>query len=246
MQGLTEFLPVSSSGHLVLAQKLLNLDPPGIVLEVALHLATVVAVLIYFRRRLGDIFRHAAGPGGWLRFVGLIVVASLPAAAVGILYEDRIEALFADEGAVGWSLLFTAAVLLASLLFRRRGRKVSELGWLGALAIGCAQAVAVAPGVSRSAMTIVAGLAVGLAGAEAATFSFLLSVPAVLGAGLLEARKVESFQGNWPALALACAVALAAGLASIYIVIRTAGGRRFGLFGAYCAVVGAATLILIR
>jgi undecaprenyl-diphosphatase len=93
-------------------------------------------------------------------------------------------------------------------------------------------------------MTIVAGLIVGLAGAEAATFSFLLSVPAILGAGALEARKVGSFDGSWPALAVAFVVAFAAGLAAIHVVLVSVRGRRFGWFGAYCAVVGLLALLL--
>ncbi len=245
VQGLTEFLPVSSSGHLVLAQKYLGIDAPGIVVEVALHVATALAVLIYFRRRLGAIFTAAVGgKGGWLRFVGLIVVASLPAAAVGLALEGRIELLFESTRAVGAALLFTGAVLAASSLIRRRDAKLAELGFAAALAVGAAQALAITPGVSRSGMTIVAGLLVGLAGSEAAAFSFLLSVPAILGAAALEATKIEGFQGNWPGLATAFGVAFVAGLAAIYVVLSSLRGRGFGWFGAYCAALGLAALLL--
>ena len=111
VQGLTEFLPVSSSGHLVLAQRYLGVEAPGIVLEVALHVATALAIVIYFRRRLVTIFAASAGgKRGWLRFAALIVVASIPAAVVGLGFEDNIELLFESNRLVGGALLFTAAV----------------------------------------------------------------------------------------------------------------------------------------
>ncbi len=242
---MTEFLPVSSSGHLVLAQQYLGIDSPGIVVEVALHVATALAVLIYFRRRLTKIFAAAAGGRrGWLRFVGLIVVASLPAAAVGLALESKIELLFENSRAVGAALLFTAAVLATSSLIRRGEAKLAGLGFAAALAVGAAQALAITPGVSRSGMTIVAGLLVGLAGSEAATFSFLLSVPAILGAAALEAAKIEAFQGSWLGLAIAFGVAFVAGLAAIYMVLSSLRGRGFGWFGAYCAAIGLAALII--
>jgi undecaprenyl-diphosphatase len=243
VQGLTEFLPVSSSGHLVLAQKYLGIDTPGIVVEVALHVATVLAVLIYFRGRLWEMLKAGAGSrGGWLRFLGLLVVASLPAAVVGLALESRIELLFESVQAVAVSLLFTAAVLAASSLLKRGDGKMANIAFLAALAVGAAQALAIAPGVSRSGMTIVAGLLVGLAGAEAATFSFLLSVPAILGAAVLEGAKIRGFEGNWAGLGLAFGVAFVAGLAAIYLVLASVRGRGFGWFGAYCAVLGLVAL----
>ena len=121
---------------------------------------------------------------------------------------------------------------------------MAEMSVVAAVVVGLGQALAIAPGVSRSGMTIVAGLALGLAGAEAATFSFLLSVPAILGAAALEAGKIGTFDGSWLALALAFVIAFAAGLAAIHVVLASVRGRRFGWFGAYCAVVGLAALLL--
>ncbi|HUV85570.1 MAG TPA: undecaprenyl-diphosphate phosphatase [bacterium] len=245
VQGLTEFLPVSSSGHLVLAQEYLGIAAPGIVVEVALHVATALAVLVYFRRRLKEIFSAASGGGrGWLRFVALIAVASLPAAVVGLALEGRIELLFESSRAVGAALLFTGGVLAASSFVRRGDAKLADMAFAAALAVGAAQALAIAPGVSRSGMTIVAGLLVGLAGAEAATFSFLLSVPAILGAAALEATKIRAFQGDWTGLALAFGVAFVAGLAAIYVVLASARGRGFAWFGAYCAALGLFALLI--
>ncbi len=235
---------MSSSGHLVLAQQYLGIDAPGIVVEVALHVATALAILIYFRRRLKTIFAAAGGKYGWPRFVALIAVASLPAAVVGLALESRVELLFESARAVAVALLFTGAVLAASSLVRRGDGRLADMGFAAALAVGAAQALAVAPGVSRSGMTIVAGLLVGLAGAEAATFSFLLSVPAILGAAALEATKIRGFPGDWPALGLAFGVAFVAGLAAIYIVLTSVRGRGFGWFGAYCAALGLLALLI--
>lgn len=245
VQGLTEFLPVSSSGHLVLAQRYLGVEAPGIVLEVTLHVATALAIVIYFRRRLVTMFAASAGgKRGWLRFAALIVVASIPAAVVGLGFEDKIELLFESTRLVGGALLFTAAVLITSTFLRRGDAKLAEMSVVAAVVVGLGQALAIAPGVSRSGMTIVAGLAIGLAGAEAATFSFLLSVPAILGAAALEAGNIGTFDGSWLALALAFVIAFAAGLAAIHVVLASVRGRRFGWFGAYCAVAGLAALLL--
>jgi undecaprenyl-diphosphatase len=245
VQGLTEFLPVSSSGHLVLAQRYLGVETPGIVLEVALHVATALAVIIYFRRRLVTIFTASAGgKAGWLRFAALLIVASIPAAVIGLGFEDHIESLFESTRLVGGALLFTAAVLIASTFLRRGNAKLAEMSVAAAFAVGLGQALAIAPGVSRSGMTIVVALVVGLAGTEAATFSFLLSVPAILGAAALEARKIGSFDGSWLGLSLAFVVAFAAGLVAIHVVLASVRGRRFGWFGVYCAIVGLLALLL--
>jgi undecaprenyl-diphosphatase len=161
------------------------------------------------------------------------------------LFEDYVEGFFENDRLVGVSLLFTAAVLLLSAAIKRRGGRVVEMGFGAALTVGVAQAVAIIPGVSRSGMTIVAGLLVGLAGPEAVAFSFLLSVPAILGATALELRKADAYAGSWPGLAWACALAFVVGLFAIYVVVRTARGRGFAWFGAYCAVVGVLALVAL-
>lgn len=246
LQGATEFLPVSSSGHLVLGQRLFGVTSPGVVLEVALHVATTGAVLVFFRRRLADIFKRAAGSAGWLRFISLIAVASVPAAVVGLFFEDEATALFESPKAVAWGLVFTGLVLLTTFIIRRRGRNLSDLSYAGAFLVGVAQAVAVAPGISRSGMTVVAGVAVGLAGAEAAAFSFLLSVPAVLGAAALETRHLVGGDFYWPGVAVGVIAAFFSGLVAIYIVVSAARSRHFGWFGVYCVLAGILAGTFIR
>ncbi len=219
--------------------------PPGIVLEVALHVATTLAIIVYFRRRLVGIFAGAAGGReGWLRFAALLAVATIPAAVVGVALEAHIELLFESVRAVGGALLFTAVVLLGSIFLRRGRRGLGELGFTAAFVIGVAQAAAIVPGVSRAGMTIVAGLAAGLASDEAIAFSFLLSIPAILGAGVLEIRKIDAFPGSFSGIAVACIIAFVAGLAAIHFVRAAAQGRRFGYFGVYCAAVGVVALLI--
>jgi undecaprenyl-diphosphatase len=242
VQGLTEFLPVSSSGHLVLAQELFGYKPEGILLEVTLHVATLLAVLIYYRRRLFDIARAGVGVGGWPRFVGLIIIASVPAAVMGLFFEDRIEGLFDSPVLVGFALLFTAAVLASSTFARSRGVTCATLGFGAAFLIGIAQAVAITPGVSRSGMTIVAALWLGTVAEEAAAFSFVLSVPAILGAGILTAKDITTISIPLGPLAVGFAAALVAGVFAIYVVIKALSTRKFPYFAVYCCIIGAVTI----
>lgn len=243
VQGLTEFLPVSSSGHLVLAQELFGYKPEGILLEVTLHVATLLAVLIYYRRRLFDIARAGVGTGGWPRFLGLVIIASVPAAIVGLFFEDRIEGLFESPFLIGFALLFTAAVLASSMFARSRGINYATLGFGTAFLIGVAQAVAIAPGVSRSGMTIVAALWLGTVAEEAAAFSFILSVPAILGAGILTAKDITTVGIPLGPLTVGFAAAFVAGVFAIYIVIRTLSARKFPYFAIYCCIIGAAAIV---
>jgi undecaprenyl-diphosphatase len=241
---LTEFLPVSSSGHLVLAQELFQYRPEGILLEVTLHVATLLAVLVYYRRRLVAIAKERTGPGGWRRFAGLIIVASVPAAAVGLLFEERIDTLFESPVVVGFTLLFTAAVLASAVFARSRGVTCATLGFGAALMIGVAQAVAIAPGVSRSGMTIVAALWFGTVAEEAAVFSFILSVPAIFGAAVLKFPNITAIDIPFGPLAIGFVTALVAGVLAIYVVIRTLSARKFPYFAVYCCIIGLITIKL--
>jgi undecaprenyl-diphosphatase len=244
VQGLTEFLPVSSSGHLVLAQELFCYKPEGILLEVALHVATLLAVLIYYRRRLFNIAKTGVGAGGWLRFLGLIILASVPAALVGLFFEDRIEKLFENPVLVGFTLLFTALILTSSVFARSRGVTCATLGFGAALLIGVAQAVAIAPGVSRSGMTIVAALWLGAVAEESAAFSFILSVPAILGAVILTAKDITTVDIPPGPLAVGFVAALVSGVLAIYVVIRVLSARKLPYFGVYCCIIGTTFIII--
>lgn len=251
VQGLTEFLPVSSSGHLVLASAVLGVQEPGIVTEVTLHLGTLVAVLIYFRRDLIDLVRGLIGltqrEGGMgvkeaRRLFMAIIVGTIPALLVGLSNGGLIESLFESPGAASIALLFTAAILLTTLVVPKGTKSVGITH--GGL-IGLFQAFALVPGVSRSGMTIAAGLYLGIERARAARFSFLLAIPAIVGASLFKIPEMTTqatADGGW-FLLLGFLVSFAVGYMSIALLLRLVKSGHFGLFGIYCLAVGLVGLI---
>ncbi len=230
VQGLTEFLPVSSSGHLVLFQELFGYNPPGLGLEVALHLATGLAVAVFFWRELRAIYlsRH-----------GLLVVLGLaPAAVVGVLFKDFFEAAFSSLTAVGVAFLFTSAVLLSTKFFGSGRRRLT---WKLALLVGLAQVLSLFPGVSRSGITIAAALLLGLGPEESFRFSFAMLLPAVLGASLVEAKDIAAV-GNLAGLALGFLASFGVGLLSLWLLRRAVVSRRFWAFGLYTLALGLISL----
>jgi len=247
IQGLTEFLPVSSSGHLVAAQELwAALDQPGVSLELALHVGTTLAVVVYYRRLLGEMARSAisgAGePGGlsgraWL---GLLVAGSVPTAAVGLAGEELIRGAFESLLAVAAALTFTGAVLMATRLRPPEERPVSLRD---ALLIGLAQGIAIFPGVSRSGIPISVAVLLGVSRSQAVSFSFLLSVPAVLGATLLEnGRQIvggQAIDGGFLSLqtGIATLCAGAVGYACIGLVHRATRHEWWHWFAWYCWIL---------
>jgi undecaprenyl-diphosphatase len=246
LQGATEFLPVSSSGHLVLGQGLLGVSLPGIVFEVVVHLATLLSVTWVYRARLGALVRGvtvAPDPEA-RRTVAYLAMATLPVAIVGVWLGDQVEALFSAPRFVGGALLFTGAVLFSTRWALRRP-PAGKLGVSVALAIGLAQCVALLPGVSRSGMTVTAALWFGLPPVEAAAFSFLLSIPAILGAAVLQAPELTSAAsdiGGFPLGVGFCAAAVT-GILAIRLFNRMLRNRSFPAFAFYCWGVGAWMLL---
>lgn len=238
VQGLTEFLPVSSSGHLVLAAHLLpGWQPPGVVFDLALHVGTLGAVLVYYRRDLwGLAGGMLAGDAAAVRYVGLLVAGSVPTALIGFSLKDTFESLFlAPAWAAGFLLVTAALMVAAHLLVRRAHRR--DIGWLDAVVVGLFQGLAITPGISRSGSTITGALLRRIEPVEAARFSFLLSVPAVGGAVLLKALE----GGEWPAFGLMLGGALAAfvsGYFAIAVFVRLIGRGRFVGFAIYTTIVG--------
>jgi undecaprenyl-diphosphatase len=253
VQGLTEFLPVSSSGHLVLAQRAMDLRAPALAIEIALHLGTLAAVLVVYRGALSELLHELRR--GELRELAALAVGTVPAALVGLCLGDWIQAAFESARWAAVGLCVTAVVLVAGELARRRrgaeraptgGHESAPTGLGAALVIGAAQAFAIWPGVSRSGSTIAAGLLCGLAPARAARFSFLLAIPAILGAAVLklpDALAVESGLG-WP-LAWAALLAGLVGWAALRALLAFLGRGAFLWFALYCAVLGAGTLLLV-
>ncbi len=241
LQGITEFLPVSSSAHLVIGQELLGVQQPGLLMEVALHLGTLLSVVVYFRHDLLRLIRGsllAGRTGAAVRLeVGYLALATLPAVVVALTLADQLSAAFENIALVGAMLLVTSVVLASSRF--AHFREGARMTWLVALMIGCAQAVAILPGISRSGLTIVAGLWLGLGGGAAARFSFLLAVPAILGAGLLQGLEVAQ-SGIMPTagLALGLVVAAVTGYAVIAWLLDIIRKRRLYLFAGYTMLLG--------
>ncbi len=250
VQGLTEFLPVSSSGHLVLAEKFLGISASTeLTFEVLLHLSTVLAVVVYFRKRLARILTSFFRPSenhnrAERKTAGMIIVATIPAAAAGLLFEKKVELAFNSPRFTALFLICTGVVLLLTGLVKRGNNQV---GYKAGFIIGIAQAFALLPGISRSGMTISAGLFQKIKPAEAAEFSFLISLPAVIGAIVLKSFKlIEAFQtsgiGHY---LLGCAAAFVSGYLSIAVLLKIVGKGKFFYFGLYCLAIGLIGTIFI-
>jgi undecaprenyl-diphosphatase len=191
VQGATEFIPVSSSGHLVLVPWLLNWPSPGLTFDIAVHLGTVVAVWAYFWRDWWAIFSSASR---WIiqreeaddqtRLLGLLLLGSIPAGVIGLLFRDFFEQAFNTPGIAALLLLVTAGLLLTGERLGKLSRRINDLTWRDGLFVGVGQALALFPGISRSGSTIAAGRVRNLSRDDAARFSFLLSTPLITALGL--------------------------------------------------------------
>ncbi len=247
IQGATEFLPVSSSGHLVMGQALLGLDLPGVLFEVVVHLATLISVLVVYRGRIAELVTGMGrGEGDSFQYVGLLALATFPAALIGLLFRDPVEEAFASPYAVGFALLVTGAVLF-STRWALRERPEVHIGWRIALLVGIAQAFALIPGISRSGSTVVMALWLGVSPVKAATFSFLMSVPVIAGAGALMIPELglEGGLASGPLL-IAAAVAAVTGILAIRTFVAMLRDRSFPHFAWYCWGAGIAFLLWLR
>jgi undecaprenyl-diphosphatase len=254
VQGLTEFLPVSSSAHLVFVQTYLGVpDAIALPLDVFLHLGTLAAAAWLFRAELGALLRAALGvmrPSKVdvyeRRLFFAVVLATIPAAAAGMIFNDMIERAFGSPTASATFLIVTGVVLL-STRFAPRGTHTVTLP--NAVAIGLAQAVAILPGISRSGSTISTAIWLGVDRQQAARFSFLMSIPIIFGAALVEVPHLWHASTALPAghtLVMGFLASFLFGILAIRVVLRVVGRGRFELFGLYCVAVGALVLFLNR
>jgi undecaprenyl-diphosphatase len=246
LQGLTEFLPVSSSGHIALGQILMGVGQGSLVDDIVLHLGTLCAVLVFYRSDILELARglFARGPAcsSSRRYVAYLVLGNVPIGVVGVLAEDPIKSAFDNPDWILAALALTGAVLFATR-FARRGE--AEVDLRRAMIIGLAQSVAILPGCSRSGWTIAAALVLGVAPAAAARFSFLLSVPAILGAAALELSEVDSSGSSAPALLLGGLVSAGVGFLCLSWLVRLVRNMELHRFAYYLwilAIVGAISL----
>lgn len=254
-QGLTEFVPVSSTAHLVLLPYLLRWPIPSLAFDVAIHLGTLVALLVYFgadlARMVAGAVRTAIGRGDdhdrlQGRLVLLLAIGTVPVGVAGIVLRDFFERLFERPAVTAGCLLVTAALIVSGeAVYRRRPperrRDVDAAGWWDAVVMGLFQALAITPGISRSGATIVGGLFRGLARDAAARFSFLLSIPAIVGAAVVALPDVPPGTDWGPTIA-AAGVAAITGFAAIAFLLRYLRTRTMLPFAAYCVALSALSL----
>ena len=243
VQGLTEFLPISSSGHLVLVPAFVGVDQPDLATSAVLHLGTLAAVVAFYRRDLLKLTRFRREPDA-RRILALLAIGTVPA-VIGVFVEDQIGSLQEDTTAVALALLVTGVVLVVSGWFMSGRLSLERLPLKDGFLIGVAQAIALIPGISRSGMTIAAGLSRNLERTEAARFSFLLAVPAIAGAGLLQGLELIGAGGFGAEVWVGMVVAAVSGYLAIAVLLRAL--NRFGLrpFALYCFAVGIIALILL-
>lgn len=240
LQGIAEFLPISSSGHLVLGKSLLGMKEMGMRIDIFLHVGTLLAIFAFYWKIIYRIVKNLE----W-DYLVKVIVSAIPAGAVGVLFKDQLETAFAEPKMVGGALIFTGIVLTATR-FLRKGEKGVSFG--RAILMGLAQAVAILPGVSRSGMTLAAARASGVEAEKSAEFSFLMSAPPIAGAALLQILKAgdaaaATAEVSWGLTIYGCLLAAVVGYLSLKLLLKSLKGRWFWLFGPYCAVVGLLTLI---
>lgn len=236
LQGIAEFLPISSSGHLALGKQLLGLGEAGLRLDIALHLGTLVAVFVFY----GAVIRRIIVNFEW-EYVLKVVLSAIPVGIIGVVFKDDLESLADNPLAVGEALVFTGVVLTLTR-FLPRGKK--DVSFYRALGMGLMQALAIIPGVSRSGMTLVAARAGRIDGEKAAEFSFLMSAPPIVGAALLEVAAALSSseqaanEVSWSMCAMGALAAALVGYFALKLLVKSLKSDLFWLFGPYCIGAG--------
>lgn len=254
IQGATEFLPISSSGHLVLFPAIFGLSQPSLTLIAIAHLGTLLAVMVYFWQDIlaiisaviqgllkRDPFTDDNSRLGWY-----IAVGSIPAAVAGLTLEDFFEEIFASPMVAAFFLLVTAALLVIGERMLTGKKTIPQMSWLDAIIVGVFQMLALFPGVSRSGSTITAGLWRGLDRATAARFSFLLGIPAILGAGLLSIGDIIAagdIAVQWPTYLATFLAAAISGYACIAFLLNWLRSHSLYIFAIYCALLGGGYLL---
>ena len=252
VQGLTEFLPISSSAHLILVPVLTGWPDQGLAFDVAVHVGSLAAVLIYFRDDFAAMLREGlrlppgAGPHGRVAFAWLVVVASIPVGVAGLAVGFGLSEALRDPIVIAAATIGFGLLLLVAERMGAKGRRIESIGIRDAIVIGCAQAIALIPGTSRSGITMTAGLLVGLTPTASARFSFLLSVPVILMAGGYEAQQLAAgaADAQWSVLTAGALVTAVCAYACIHVFLRLIDRIGFAPFVAYRLVLGGVLLWL--
>ena len=240
IQGITEFLPISSSGHLIIFQSLLNVKQPGNDFEVLVHLGTLGSVIFVFYKDIFDLIKNIRSNDSQ-NYINMIILGTIPAVVVGLYFKSYFDFLFEGINNVAIALIFTGSVLISTYFIKRKDYKIS---FKMAFFIGVAQSIAIIPGISRSGMTISTAMLLGLSSKNAARFSFMLAIPAISGAGILT---LIDFNGgfNLPTEVILTSLlsSFVVGIFSLKLLLNLLTVGKFHFFGLYCFVIGFITLI---
>lgn len=244
VQGLTEFLPISSSAHLMWVPAQLNWPLPSLALNLVLHLGTLLALLIYFRKELWILFltliqvnKKQTLESKWL---WPLIIATIPAVVLGLLFKDAFEAMFSDIKSVGAQLIMTAILLVVAEFIAKNFKKNRSINSANALFIGFMQALAIIPGISRSGSTVAGALMAGIDKKSAARFSFILAIPAIGGATLLKFKDILELSANGDLLAMVMGFvsAFVFGILAIHYFIKLVQKWPLGIYSIYCFILG--------
>jgi undecaprenyl-diphosphatase len=244
VQGFSEFLPISSSGHLVLLQKIFGIQEGALTFDIALHLATLTAVVVVYWRKLLEVLKRP-----FSKLPVYIVLGTIPIGILGLLFNDMIERFFETGATLGVGFIFTGIILMLAENAGKKERDLEKMKVSDPLLIGTAQAVAMLPAVSRSGMTISSALALGIERKTAADFSFLLSIPAILAAVVMDAYKIMKTGENTliaigaAPIVLGMLFAAATGFFAVKAMIKLIQNRRLKYFSWYLWVLGALVLL---
>jgi undecaprenyl-diphosphatase len=260
IQGLTEFLPVSSSGHLVIFQHLIGLKNPELLLDISLHVGTLLAVLIFFWADIkmmiyesiglvGNLFQKQNPSSKTQQFphaalIAWIITGTVPTALIGILFSSFVQKMFGSPFFVGFMLIVTGAILGASRLIPDHFTKKSHVGLMVSIAVGIAQGVAIIPGISRSGATIVCGLFCGLNRELAGRFSFLLSIPAIIGATIVKFDMIKITEIGFIPFFAGIFVSFLVGLIALKITMNMVRKGNLYYFSAYCLLAGIVAIVI--
>jgi undecaprenyl-diphosphatase len=247
VQGLTEFLPISSSGHLVLLQELFGIKNPPIFFDTILHLGTLVAVAFYLRKEIIYILKTITQKET-IRLILFLILATIPAVIAGLFLQDKMEEIFSSIFYVGIFFLLTSVILFATRFFQKQTKDFKTINWFDALFIGVFQAVAILPGVSRSGSTISASIFRNMEREAAFKFSFLMSIPVIFGAFVLQLTKqhFQFFNGDVTPNIIGFLFAMIFGFVSLKIIEKVLIKGKLHYFAYYCLVLGLIVLIFIH
>lgn len=250
VQGLTEFIPVSSSGHLVLLHQAMGLTDGGLTFDVALHFGTLMALLIYFYKDIVLLVQGIFGKNKYTGLAWLLAAATIPAVIAGVLLESAAESAFRSSNLVAVNLIIVALLMLGAESYARRYKRKEQLEQVSikqGLAVGLAQAAAIVPGVSRSGATITTGLFMGLDRIAATRFSFLLGIPIMIGAVakvFLSGGTLSQISGEMGLFVVGILTAMASGLFAIRFLLKYLAGHTLAIFAYYRIALGAIVLII--